>query len=91
VLVTGVLAVRLRQVALGALSVAGLALMVWTPITLLPEHRETAASLWRQLVGGSYLWWALAVIIVTGAVAGRNVGQDTTSEAAAPAVPTVKA
>lgn len=91
VLVTAVLAIRLRQVALGAVSVAGLALMVWNPITLLPEHRETAASLWRQLVGGSYLWWALAVIIVTGAVAVRDAGQDTTPEAAAPAVPTVKA
>ena len=91
VLVTAVLAIRLRQVALGAVSVAGLALMVWTPIALLPEHRETAASLWRQLLGGSYLWWALAVIIVTGAVAVRNAGHDTTPEAAAPAVPTVKA
>ncbi len=91
VLVTAILAIRLSQVALGAVSVAGLALMVWNPITLLPEHRETAASLWRQLVGGSYLWWALAVIIVTGAVAVRDAGQDTTPEAAAPAVPTVKA
>ncbi len=91
VLVTAVLAVRLRQIALGAVSVAGLALMVWTPITLLPEHHETAASLWRQLLGGSYLWWALAVIIVTGAVAVRDSGQGTTAEAGAPAVPTVKA
>ena len=86
VLVTAVLAVRLRHVALGAVSIAGLALMVWTPITLLPEHRETAASLWRQLVGGSYLWWALAVIVVTGVVAVRNASQDTPSVDAAPAV-----
>jgi alpha-1,2-mannosyltransferase len=68
VLVTGVVAYRHRQPVLGALSVAGVALMVWTPITLMPEHRETAASLWRQLAGGSYVWWALAVIVVAGLV-----------------------
>jgi alpha-1,2-mannosyltransferase len=45
--------------------------MVWTPITLMTPHEETAAPLWRQLAGGSYLWWALAVIVVVGAVAGR--------------------
>lgn len=76
VLVTAVLAVRLRHVALGVVSAAGLALMVWTPITLLPEHRETTAPLWRQLAGGSYLWWALAVIVVAGTVATRR-GPDT--------------
>ena len=66
VLATGALAVRRRRIMLGVVSVAGLALMVWTPITLMPEHRETTASLWRQLVGGSYVWWALAVIVVAG-------------------------
>ena len=87
VLVTAVLAIRLRNVALGAVSITGLALMVWTPIALLPEHRETAASLWRQIAGSSYLWWALAVIIVTGVVAVREAGQDTPSVDAAPVVP----
>ncbi len=43
VLVTAILAVRLRHVALGAVSAVGLALMVWPPITLMPEHRETTA------------------------------------------------
>jgi len=90
VLASAVLAVRLRHVALGVVSAAGLALMVWTPITLMPEHRETAASLWRQLAGGSYIWWALAVIIVTGVVAVRSVGQDRPSVDAAP-VPVAKA
>ncbi|MGB0435857.1 MAG: glycosyltransferase 87 family protein [Mycobacterium sp.] len=87
VLVTAVLAMRLRNIALGAVSITGLALMVWTPIVLLPEHRETAASLWRQIVGSSYLWWALAVIIVTGVVAVRDAGQDVPSVDAAPVVP----
>ncbi|MCV7150723.1 glycosyltransferase family 87 protein [Mycolicibacterium pyrenivorans] len=90
VVVTAVLAVRLRNVALGAVAAVGLALMVWTPIKLLPEHRETAASLWRQLAGGSYLWWALAVIIVTGVVAVRDPGHDTASVDSAP-VSAVKA
>jgi alpha-1,2-mannosyltransferase len=91
VLVTAVLAIRLRDVALGAVSIVGLTLMVWTPIALLPEHRETAASLWRQLAGGSYLWWALAVIVTTGFVAVRTAGQDTPSVGTAPVAPAVKA
>jgi alpha-1,2-mannosyltransferase len=45
---------------------------VWTPITLMPEHHETTASLWRQLVGGSYVWWALAVIVVAATVSTRQ-------------------
>ena len=75
VLVTTVVAYRRRNVALTAVTAAGVALMVWTPITLMPEHHETSASLWRQLAGGSYLWWALAVILVTGSVAGAITGR----------------
>jgi alpha-1,2-mannosyltransferase len=47
--------------------------MVWTPIDLMPKHHEVTASWWRQLVGASYLWWALATIGAVGAtVAVRN-------------------
>jgi alpha-1,2-mannosyltransferase len=67
--VTAVLAYRYRSVALTAATVAGLALLVWTPIGLMPEHRETEASVWRQLAGGSYVWWALAVIAAAGLTA----------------------
>ena len=66
VVVTSVLAYRRRNPALALLSAAGLALMVWTPIELLPEHHEAAAVWWRQLAGMSYVWWALAVIVVAG-------------------------
>lgn len=66
VLVTGVLAWRRRNAALGVVTVAGLALMHWSPIDLLPKHHETTANWWRQLVGMSYVWWALAVIVVAG-------------------------
>jgi alpha-1,2-mannosyltransferase len=66
VLVTGVLAWRRRNVALAAVTAAGLALMRWTPIDLLPKHREATAIWWRQLAGMSYVWWALAVIVVAG-------------------------
>lgn len=86
VLVTAILAVRLRHAALAAVAVLGLALTVWSPITLMPEHRETTASLWRQLAGGSYLWWALAVIVVAATVTGRASRQDSTSVDAAEAV-----
>lgn len=84
VLVSAVLAVRLRHAALGAVAALGVALMVWTPITLLPAHRETAASLWRQLAGGSYLWWALAVIVVAGTVSARAAVEGTSAADAAP-------
>jgi len=36
------------------------------------EHRETSAALWRQLIGGSYVWWALVLIGVAGAVTVRS-------------------
>ena len=67
VLVTGVLAWRRRNAALAVVTTAGVALMVWTPIDLLPKHHELAASWWRQLAGVSYLWWALATILTAGA------------------------
>ncbi|HUO40290.1 MAG TPA: glycosyltransferase 87 family protein [Mycobacterium sp.] len=72
-LTTGVLACRRRNAALAALTAAGVVLMVWTPIDLLPEHREWTASWWRQLVGASYVWWALAVIVVAGATVGTRM------------------
>ena len=72
VLVIAVVAYRGRNLALAVVDAAGIALMVWTPIPLMPEHRETTASLWRQLAGGSYVWWAVAVITVAGAVSVRS-------------------
>lgn len=66
VLVTGVLAWRRRNAALAVVSAAGLALVVWTPIELLPKHHESTAAFWRQLVGASYLWWALATLVTAG-------------------------
>lgn len=65
-IVTSVLAYRRRNAALGVVAAAGVALMVWTPLYLLPEHHEETASWWRQLFGMSYVWWALAVIAVAG-------------------------
>ncbi len=92
VVVTVVVAFRHRNVALAALTAVGLALMVWTPITLMPEHHETSAPLWRQLAGGSYLWWALAVIAVIGSAAGAVSGRrDRTRGPARAAAPVVAA
>ena len=77
VLVTGILGWRRRDVALAVLSLAGVALMRWTPIDLLPKHHETTANWWRQLVGSSYVWWALAVIVTAGlAVTARVTSRD---------------
>ena len=88
VLVSAVVAYRHRHVALGLVTLAGIALMVWTPIPLMPEHHETAASLWRQLAGGSYVWWAIAVIVVAGTVSARTAGRNRPAVSAAP-VPAV--
>jgi alpha-1,2-mannosyltransferase len=67
VVVTAVLGWRRRNAALAVLSAAGVAVMVWTPIDLLPKHHELTAAGWRQFAGVSYLWWALATIVAAGA------------------------
>jgi alpha-1,2-mannosyltransferase len=89
VIVSTVVAYRQRHVALGLVTLAGVALMVWTPIPLMPEHHETSASLWRQLAGGSYLWWAIAMIAVAGTVSARSADRSVSPQllpASAPAV-----
>ncbi|MGV0814638.1 glycosyltransferase 87 family protein [Mycolicibacterium boenickei] len=90
-LVTGVLAYRMRadrsaSVYLTVVTAVGLALMVWTPIALLTPHHESAAPVLRQLAGGSYVWWALAVIVVVGAVSTPRASKA----AVAPAAPLVQ-
>ncbi|UMB71625.1 glycosyltransferase 87 family protein [Mycobacterium paraterrae] len=67
VIVTTVVAWRRRSLALAVVSAAGVAAMVWTPIDLMPKHHEVGIAWWRQLVGVSYLWWALATLVATGA------------------------
>jgi alpha-1,2-mannosyltransferase len=85
VLVTGILAWQRRNVALAVVTIAGVALMRWTPIDLLPKHHETTANWWRQLVGTSYVWWALAVIVTAGlAVTARVASQDSAAKALTP-------
>jgi alpha-1,2-mannosyltransferase len=85
VLVTAVLAWRRRNAALALVSATGVALMVWTPIDLLPKHHEVTAAWWRQLVGVSYLWWALATIVTAGAaVAAATVTAPRASTAPTP-------
>jgi alpha-1,2-mannosyltransferase len=83
-----VLAWRRRNAALALLSAAGVALMVWSPIDLLPKHHEVTATWWRQLAGVSYLWWALATIVAAGAtvaVAAATVAAPRPATAPAPA------
>jgi alpha-1,2-mannosyltransferase len=87
VLVTGILAWRRRNLALGLLSAAGVALMRWTPIDLLPKHHETTANLWRQVVGSSYVWWALAVIVAAGLTVTARAGRSEEATAALTPVP----
>lgn len=67
VVVIGVLGYRHRAVLLGTLSALGVALMLRSPIELLPENHEAGAAWWRQLAGASYVWWALAVLVTVGA------------------------
>lgn len=75
---------RRRSVVLAAVTVAGIGLLVWTPIELLPEHQEAAAAWWRQLLGGSYVWWALAVIAAVGAVATARLSPPRSPAGASP-------
>jgi alpha-1,2-mannosyltransferase len=83
VLVTAVLGVRYRNVAMGVVSAVGVLLMYFAPIHLMTEHQETSAALWRQLIGGSYVWWAIALIVVAGAVTLRaGDGSQETVDAA---------
>ncbi len=91
VVVTTVLAWRRRSAALALVSAAGIALMVWTPIDLMPKHHEVTSAWWRQLVGVSYLWWALATIVAAGtsiAAAATTLSAPRPSTAPAP-VPAV--
>jgi alpha-1,2-mannosyltransferase len=90
VLVTGILGWRRRNVALAVVSAAGVALMRWTPIDLLPKHHETTAVWWRQLAGMSYVWWALALIVAAGlTVTTRRPAQDSAAPELTP-VPAVR-
>jgi alpha-1,2-mannosyltransferase len=76
-LVTAILGWRRRNVALAVLTAAGVALMAWTPLELLPKHHEETANWWRQLLGMSYVWWALAVIVAAGlTVTSRLTARD---------------
>jgi alpha-1,2-mannosyltransferase len=72
ILTTAVLGFRYRNAAMGLISVVGVVLTYFVPIHLMVEHEETSAALWRQLLGGSYVWWALALIAVAGAVTLRE-------------------
>ncbi len=87
VLVTAVLAWRRRNAALVVISAAGVVLMVWTPIDLLPKHHELDAAWWRQLVGVSYLWWALAAIVTAGATVAVNTATAAGAHTSAPPEP----
>lgn len=64
--VIAVLAYRRRNLVLGALGGVGAVMFVSSPFALLPEHNEAGAAWWRQLLGMSYVWWALAVIAAAG-------------------------
>jgi len=84
IIVIAVAAYRYRNAALAAVTAAGIALMVWTPIELLPEHHEAAASWWRQLFGMSYVWWAVTAIAVAGLAFARPATNPPRSRESAP-------
>ncbi|NBQ41699.1 MAG: DUF2029 domain-containing protein [Mycobacteriaceae bacterium] len=85
VVVTTVLAYRRLDLALATVSAAGLALLLRPPIGLLPEHQEASATWWRQLLGMSYVWWALAVIVTAGVAFAPGRANPQRSRESAPA------
>lgn len=87
---TVVVGYRRRNAALGLLSVAGVALMVWVPLELLPKHHEATASWWRQLLGMSYVWWAVAVIVAAGATVTARMANPPRSRESAPTADLVR-
>lgn len=84
VLVSAVLAYRLRSAPLALVAATGTALMMWIPLELLPKHHEETASWWRQLLGMSYVWWALATIIVVGFTTASRATNPRRSSGSAP-------
>lgn len=84
VVVTSVLAYRRRDLGLAIVSAVGVALMVWIPLELMPKHHEETASWWRQLLGMSYVWWALAVLVVAGLTVRTRVASPRRSPGSAP-------
>ena len=71
-LTTGTLAARWHSAGLWVITGVGLVLGTSYPMLLMPEHHEAQAALWRQLIGTSYLWWALATIATIGVSCGRR-------------------
>jgi alpha-1,2-mannosyltransferase len=88
-LVMAVVAYRRRSLLLAAITAAGVVMLVWTPIGLMPQHHEQAASLWRQLVGASYVWWAMATIAVAGSVVTGRAAERRDAALNGAAVPVV--
>ena len=58
--------------------------MIWIPLELLPKHHEETASWWRQLLGMSYVWWALAAIVVVGLTTASRATSPRRSPGSAP-------
>lgn len=84
-LVTAVAAYRHQNVALATVGVVGVVLTAFVaPMELMPVHHEAAASWWRQLAGGAYVWWAIAVIVVIGTVTARPRATSSPTLDAAP-------
>ncbi|TGD86358.1 DUF2029 domain-containing protein [Mycolicibacterium sp. CH28] len=84
VITAAVVSYRRRNTALAVVTAVGVALMVWIPLELLPKHHEETASWWRQLLGMSYVWWALAVLIVAGLTVARPAANPRRSPGSAP-------
>ena len=51
----------------------------------MPKHHEVTAVWWRQLVGVSYLWWALATLVATGATVAVRTSTAAAAQSPAPA------
>ncbi|MCW2685932.1 MAG: hypothetical protein JWR37_822 [Mycobacterium sp.] len=88
-LAIAVVAYRRRNVALALIGLAGIALMVWEPLTLMPKHHEPDASWWRQLLGMSYVWWALALVVVAGATVTAHAAERSQASVGTAPVPAV--
>jgi alpha-1,2-mannosyltransferase len=85
VIATAVVGYRERNVFLLAISGAGVAITEWPHIETLPSGHESSVPWWSQLVGTSYVWWALTATTVIGLTVGRPSKSEMTRAEPAPA------
>lgn len=81
--VLAVTGVRERNLWLAAAAVAGLAMMHWSPV----KDELVSGNVVSRLFSAAYVWWGLAVIVIAGLTAAREVSPPSSRESETAAQP----